>query len=133
MGTLFARQAPLSRQVLAPTISLFASTGTLVCCALPALLITLGMGATLAGLTANVPQLVWLSQYKGWVFGGAGAMLLLAAYARHRARFDPCPADPAQDRACARLRLWGGIVLWASVALYAVGAFFAFAAPRLFF
>lgn len=122
-----------TRQTLAPALSLFASTGTLVCCALPALLITLGMGATLAGLTASVPQLVWLSAYKGWVFAGAGAMLALAALARWRARNDPCPADPAQARACARMRRAGGVILWLSITLYAIGAFFAFAAPRLFF
>ena len=119
------------RQTLAPALSLFASTGTLVCCALPALLITLGMGATLAGLTASVPQIVWLSQYKAWVFAGAGVMLALAALARWRARNDPCPADPAQARACARMRRVGGAVLSLSVVLYLTGAFFAFVAWRL--
>ena len=119
------------RQTLAPALSLFASTGTLVCCALPALLITLGMGATLAGLTSAAPQIVWLSQYKGWVFAGAGVMLALAALARWRSRNDPCPADPAQARACARMRRVGGAVLALSIILYVTGAFFAFVAPKL--
>ncbi|MEO1658649.1 MAG: hypothetical protein AAFR65_13115 [Pseudomonadota bacterium] len=119
------------RQALAPTLSLFASTGTLVCCALPALFITLGMGATFAGLVSAVPQLIWLSQYKVYVFLGAGVMLGVASYSRWRSRNDPCPIDPELARACTRMRVIGGAVLWVSVILYAVGGFFAFIAPRL--
>ena len=127
---LFAR--PLfARQALAPALSLFASSGTLVCCALPAMFITLGMGATFAGLVASFPQLVWLSQYKGWIFAGSGVMLALAATVRWRTRNDPCPVDPAQARACARMRRVGGTVLTVSAIAYATGAFFAFVAPYL--
>ena len=39
----------LWRQTILPSLSLFTSVGTLLCCALPALLVTLGMGAALAG------------------------------------------------------------------------------------
>ena len=120
-----------TRQTLAPALSLFASSGTLVCCALPALFITLGMGATFAGLVSAFPQLVWLSAYKGWVFAASGIMLALAAYARWRSRNDPCPIDPRQARACARMRRAGGVILAVSITLYATGAFFAFVAPRL--
>lgn len=124
MAGLFQRQA------LAPFLSLFASTGTLLCCALPALFITLGMGATFAGIVYAVPQLVWLSQYKAYVFTGAGVMLAFAWWMRWRSRNDPCPVDPAEARACARMRSIGGIVLYISIGIFAVGAFFAFIAPR---
>ena len=120
-----------ARQALAPALSLFASSGTLVCCALPAMFITLGMGATFAGLVSAFPQLVWLSQYKAWVFAGSGVMLALAGLLRWRSRLDPCPIDPARARACARMRSIGGVTLGVSVAAYATGAFFAFVAPRL--
>jgi len=45
-------------------LSLFTSTGTLLCCALPALLVALGSGAALSSLVAVVPGLVWVSEYK---------------------------------------------------------------------
>ncbi|MEE4349609.1 MAG: hypothetical protein V2J26_05220 [Pacificimonas sp.] len=116
------------RNLFAPTLSLFVSSGTLVCCALPALFVTLGMGAALAGLTANFPQLVWLSEYKEWIFAGAGLMLLAAGVMQWRARNLPCPVDPVQARACLRLRRISlGIYIFA-VAVYLTGAFFAFAA-----
>ncbi|WP_448581425.1 hypothetical protein, partial [Thermaurantiacus sp.] len=84
------------RDTLAPTLSLFASASTLVCCALPALLVTLGLGAALAALVSAAPWLVSLSRWKAWLFAGSG-LLLLAAFLLHRqaARL-PCPADPAK-------------------------------------
>lgn len=114
-------------------LALFTSAGTLVCCALPALLVSLGAGAALAGLVSAAPWLVALSKYKVWTFGVAGALLLVAGYLRWRSRNAPCPADPELGRACGRARKISGVVYWMSVAIYAVGFFFAFIAVHLFY
>jgi hypothetical protein len=119
------------RDTLAPTLSLFASTSTLICCALPALLVTLGLGASLAGLVSAAPWLVALSQVKGWLFLGSGLLLSGAAFLHRRARRLPCPADPAQARACTRLRAVSGWMLGISATLWAIGFFFAFLAADL--
>ena len=118
------------KDTIAPTFSLFLSAGTLVCCALPALFISLGVGAALAGLVSAVPQLVWLSKYKILVFSGAALMLVVAGIMMQRARHLPCPTDPAQARACTRLRrISTGIYIF-SVLAFLTGVFFAFIAPR---
>ncbi len=114
-----------------PTLSLFTSTGTLVCCALPALMVTLGMGATLAGLVSTFPWLIALSKYKGAVFGGAFVMLCLASLMQYKARNAPCPADPKQAKACARLRKISIIILIFSWIVYSTGFFFAFLAAKI--
>jgi hypothetical protein len=49
-------------------VSLFTSFGTLLCCALPSLLVLLGLGATVASFLTAVPWLVTLSRHKTWVF-----------------------------------------------------------------
>lgn len=121
------------RDTLAPTLALFTSTGTLVCCALPALLVTLGMGAAMAGLVSAVPQLVWLSEHKSWVFGLSGAMILAAAAMQRRAARLPCPADPRQAAACTRLRRVSSVVLWVAAMAWTLGFFFAFLAAPLFY
>lgn len=119
------------REMFAPTLSLFTSAGTLVCCALPALFVSLGAGAALAGLTSSFPQLIWISEYKAWVFSVAAVMLVIAGWMQWRARYLPCPADPAQARACMRLRrISFGIYIFA-VVVYLIGAFFAFVAVHL--
>lgn len=109
--------------------SLLTSTGTLVCCALPALLVAVGAGAVLASAVTTFPALVWLSEYKALVFGVAGLMLVAAGTLQWRARSLPCPADPAQAAACTRIRrLSAGVYLF-SVVVFLIGAFFAFGLP----
>ncbi len=111
--------------------SIFTSLGTLVCCALPAALVAIGAGAALASLVGTVPQLVWLSEHKVGLFSVAGAMLAIAGIFQWRARFAPCPADPALAAACTRQRKVSAWVYGVSVAIFAVGFFFAFVAPNL--
>ena len=124
-----ALHADLKRARAASLVSIFTSSGTLVCCALPALLVALGAGATLSGLVSAVPQLVWLSANKGAVFGAAGALLIIAGLMQWRARFAPCPSDPALAAACARARRTAAWIYAGSVAILAIGVFFAFVLP----
>ena len=112
-------------------LSIFTSAGTLVCCALPAALVALGAGATLAGLVGAFPQLVWLSEHKVPLFAAAGLMLAAAGALQYRARFAPCPADPKLAADCAKARRISLRVYVASAAIFAVGFFFAFVAPAL--
>jgi hypothetical protein len=43
---------------------LFTTSGTLLCCALPITLVTLGLGASVATMASAAPWLITLSQYK---------------------------------------------------------------------
>jgi hypothetical protein len=112
-------------------LGLFGSLSTLLCCALPALFVALGLGGAFAGLVGAFPQIVWVSKNKGAVFAAAGLLLIAGGALQWRARFDPCPADPAQAAACRSARRLSAWVYGASVTLYAVGAFFAFILPAL--
>src|ERR1700675_3522096 len=84
--------------------ALRASSATLVCCVLPAMLVAIGAGAALAGLVTAVPQLIWLSEHKPLVFGVAGALLAISGAALWVASREPCPTDPLLARSCRRLR-----------------------------
>jgi len=110
-------------------LSLLLSSTTLVCCVLPALLISVGAGAVLASLVSAFPALIWLSAHKGLVFGGAAAALLLAAVAVAHQRTLPCPLDPKLARACGRLRAISQTLLGLAIAAYAAGVLFAFVLP----
>jgi hypothetical protein len=110
--------------------SLLTSASTLVCCAMPALFVTLGAGATLAGLVTDFPQLVWFTEQKLWVFAIAGMLLAGGGWAQWKARHAPCPAAPDAARACLRLRRYGLVVYGASVLLFLIGFFFAFVIER---
>ncbi|MEM8986764.1 MAG: hypothetical protein AAGC95_08580 [Pseudomonadota bacterium] len=122
---------PKSPSVLPATLSLFVSASTLICCALPALLVSLGLGAVMAGLIEAAPQITWMGKHKALVFAGAGAMLAASGAWQWRARNAPCPADPAKARACAQLRVWSWRIWGFSVVLFVIGGFFAFFAAAL--
>jgi hypothetical protein len=121
----------LQKNYLTAWFSLFTSTGTLVCCALPALLVSLGAGAALAGLVATVPSLVVLSEYKEFVFGFCAIMLVISGTMQWRNRFAPCPIDPALAGACTKTRRVSLWIYGVSVAIFMTGAFFAFVLPAL--
>src|SRR5437016_11513304 len=56
-------------------LSLFTSLGTLLCCALPALLVLVGLGATVASVVSSAPWLITLSRHKNWTFAIAGLLI----------------------------------------------------------
>jgi hypothetical protein len=123
--------APLTRNAWLAFTALLASTGTLLCCVLPAVMVAVGAGAALAGLVGAIPQLVWMSEHKVLTFGTAAALLGMAGVALWNARRIPCPADPVLARACTRLRsLSTGLYIAASIA-FLLGVAFAFVLPRL--
>ncbi len=118
------------RNSILPTLTLFGSFSTLICCALPALLVSLGAGAVMIGLISAVPQLIWLSEHKVALFIFAGCMLILSGVTRYLTRNAPCPLDARQAKACMRMRrICLGVFIF-SVVLYATGFFFAFIAYR---
>jgi hypothetical protein len=122
---------PLRRNAWLAFTALLASTGTLVCCVLPAVMVAVGAGAALAGLVSAVPQLVWLSEHKAFVFGLAALLLGVAGAALWRARRVPCPVDPALARACIRLRALSAGLYAIAVVAFVLGATFAFVLPHL--
>jgi hypothetical protein len=120
---------PLRRNAGLAAGSLLASTATLLCCVLPAVLVSLGAGAAVVGLVSTFPQLVWLSERKVAVFSLAGLMLVISGVLILNGRRLPCPADPAAARQCMFLRRLSAILFWISTAALLLGALFAFVIP----
>jgi len=114
------------RTIVIESVTLLGSLGTLVCCALPALLVSLGAGAAMASLVTNVPQLVWLSEHKVSLFMFAAIMLVVSGVTMANNRRLPCPADPLQGKSCRRVRRFSATIFVASLILYAIGFYFAF-------
>lgn len=113
-----------------PWLTLFASTGTLLCCALPIVLVTLGLGAAVVSLTSAFPFLITLSQHKVWVFAFSGIMLGLSGWLMYRPG-RRCPTDPALGGLCNRTQVWNRRIYWISVAIWGIGFFAAYVALPL--
>lgn len=119
------------RERLLNYLTLFGSIGTLICCALPALLVSLGLGAVLAGLSANIPGLIWLSEQKTSVFIFAGLLLTSNGILLWRNRNAPCPVERKLREACIQGRRTAKVLYSVSVLIYFIGATFAFILPAL--
>jgi mercuric ion transport protein len=113
-------------------IGLFTSLGTLLCCAVPSLLVLLGLGATVASLLAAAPWLVTLSQHKEWVFGASALLIAGNFYYVYRlaprllAGSGACALD---DPACTRASRTSRGLLWVSTLLLLVGFSIAYLLP----
>ena len=118
------------RTIVIESVALLGSLGTLLCCALPAVLVSAGAGAVMASLVTTAPQLVWLSEHKIPLFVFAAIMLVISGATTWINRRSPCPLDPVQAKSCVRLRRVATSIFFTSLALYAVGFYFAFVAVR---
>lgn len=114
------------REVVSAYGALFASVTTLVCCALPALLVLLGFGVTsvLAVLTA-IPGWENIGAYAIWFFVVTGVLLGAGFYFAYSRRVPPggemceIPARGSES-ACSTATRWNRRILWFSLFLYAV-------------
>jgi len=115
-------------------LALFASVGTIVCCALPLALVMLGLGAAWAALIADAPWLVALSHHKGVVFTVAGTLIfsnLIYVYLlapQLKGRSEACSID-AGANACDVASRVSQLALWASVAIWLIGFSVAYLLP----
>ena len=110
---------------------LFTSISTLLCCALPILLVSLGMGAVVASMASTLPWLITLSQYKTWTFSITFIILLLAGYALYR-KGRSCPIDPELAKLCATADKWNKRIYLASVIIWIIGFFAAYILPLIY-
>ena len=125
MSQTFSKAPSPTRGGALGFLSLFTSLGTLLCCALPSLLVLFGFGATVATVLTEVPWLVALSHHKHWVFIVAGLLIIgnfvyvYVLVPKLQIRNGTCdPRDPAACQAASRL---SRIVLWCSAGVYLVG------------
>lgn len=119
--------ANASRSGLLNYFSLFTSLSTLLCCALPSLLVLAGLGATVASALSALPWLVTLSRHKVWTFAISGTLIALSFvntyYLAPRFR-RACAAD--DPNACADISKLSRVLLWVSAAIYGFGFFVAY-------
>lgn len=111
--------------------SLFTSTSTLFCCAIPALLVAIGAGGVMASLYAKVPAFTWLAKNKDVLFATVLVVLLFNGFLLWQKRNAPCPVDATAAQTCMRTRKFSILLYFISIALFLIGFFFAYLASYL--
>ena len=125
-------QAPEQRARRAAVLnyfSLFGSFSTLICCALPSVLVLLGMGTTVASLLSAAPWLVSLSRHKIWTFSIAGTLIALTFLVTYLIvprllQGEACNAD--DPTTCGEVSKLSRVILWGSAVIWSCGFFVAY-------
>lgn len=102
------------------TFALLASSGTLVCCALPIILVSVGLGSVFVALNVELPFLSSLANYKIWIFLFSGGLLLISAWQLYTTR-NLCPADPKLAASCKRIKKWSTRLFVGAALLWVIG------------
>tara|TARA_Y100000741_G_scaffold335312_1_gene293147 strand:+ start:15 stop:392 length:378 start_codon:yes stop_codon:yes gene_type:complete len=113
-------------------ISLIASSSTLICCALPAIFVAIGAGATLASLTSTFPQLIIISQYKVQISIITLIILIIAGIFIKKSESMPCPIDPDLRAICLKTRKNSKTLYFASVIIFFSASIFTYFVPLYF-
>jgi mercuric ion transport protein len=117
------------RAALLNYFSLFSSFSTLLCCALPSVLVLLGMGTTVASLLTAVPWLVTVSRHKIWTFSIAGVLIAISfvmtyLIAPRLRQGEICDAD--DPTTCGEVSKVSRVILWGSAVIWSCGFFVAY-------
>ena len=105
--------------------TLFTSTGTLLCCALPAALAAIAGGAAVTSLIGTLPWLIPLSRNKEWIFLIAGILLTISAVFTFRPQSKLACAITGSD-GCEVAGNFSKVMLYISISIFLVGLFFAY-------
>lgn len=122
----------LSKKILT-FFSLFGSVSTLLCCALPVTLVSLGMGATFASMTSRFPQILWITEKKDELFIITAILLTLSYFSIRRSEKMACPIDKDQAKLCGETKVVSRKLFWATVVIYITGLLFSYVIPRVFY
>ena len=110
--------------------SLLASSSTLFCCALPAIFVIIGAGASFASFVSFFPFLITLSIYKIELTGFAFLMMSIAGFSIYKASNTSCPIDPDQGRRCMSLRRRSRLIFYFSSGILVTATFFTYLVPE---
>ena len=117
------------RSALLSYFSLCTSLSTLLCCALPSLLVLFGLGASVASMLSFLPWLVTLSRHKALTFSMSGVLIawsfVNSYYVVPRLKTEEC--SPENPNSCAEASRLSKFLLWVSAVIYSVGLFVAYA------
>ena len=121
------------KYVQSPMVNFFAllsSSSTLLCCALPAILVSMGAGAVFANIISVAPALTVVSRFKIEITIATLIILIVVGVLHSKTAKMPCPADPTLGKACLNSRKRSRIVYYLCCIVFAIASTFTFIVPE---
>ncbi|MGY8751557.1 MAG: hypothetical protein ACKVKJ_05930 [Fidelibacterota bacterium] len=108
-------------------LTLFTSSGTLLCCVLPAVVATIAGGAAVSSMLSAFPFLIPLSMNKGWIFGVSAILIAINGYIVFKPNQEvACDVEAGED-GCEVTGRFNKQMFYISASVLVMGAFFAYA------
>ena len=108
-------------------LTLFTSSGTLLCCVLPAVVATIAGGAAVSSMLSAFPFLIPLSMNKAWIFGVSAILIAINGYMVFKPNQEvACDVEVGED-GCEVTGRFNKRMFYISASVLAIGAFFAYA------
>lgn len=108
-------------------LTLFTSSGTLLCCVLPAVVATIAGGAAVSSMLSAFPFLIPLSMNKGWIFGVSAILIAINGYMVFKPNQEvACDVEAGED-GCEVTGRFNKRMFYISASVLVMGAFFAYA------
>ena len=121
------------KYIQSPIVNFFAllsSSSTLLCCAFPAILVSMGAGAVFANVISVFPALTVVSRFKVEITVVTLIILVAVGILHLKTAKMPCPADPSLGRACLKSRKRSRIVYYLSCSVFGTASIFTFIVPE---
>ena len=108
-------------------LTLFTSSGTLLCCVLPAVVATIAGGAAVSSMLSAFPFLIPLSMNKAWIFGVSAILIAINGYIVFKPNQEvACDVEAGED-GCEVTGRFNKQMFYISASVLVMGAFFAYA------
>ena len=108
-------------------LTLYTSSGTLLCCVLPAIVATIAGGVAVGSMLSTFPWLIHLSKNKDLIFAGAGVLIALNGYMIFKPSKElACDIDEGEV-GCEITGKFNKRMFYTSAIVFLTGGFFAYA------
>ena len=114
------------RDKIISVLTLFTSSGTLVCCVLPMVVATIAGGASVGTLLTIFPWLIPLSMHKEWIFVLSGALIGINGYLTFRKTNEIACDTESGELGCTVIGKFNRRMFYLSSSIFLIGGFVSF-------
>ena len=106
--------------------TLFTSSGTLLCCVLPAVVATIAGGTAVSSMLSAFPFLIPLSMHKEWIFVLSGVLIGINGYLTFRKTNEIACDTESGELGCTVTGRFNRRMFYLSSSIFLIGGFVSF-------
>lgn len=106
-------------------ILLILNGGVMLCCVIPAILVSLGLGSTLATFLNHYPIFIKISEYKNYIFIFVFLILIINGFILYTNKNRSCDINSLEQE-CTEVKSVSLILYYLSIVIYLISLFLSY-------